>query len=178
MALPEPPHDPDGPTAMVPGSKGQDGFLVSIKIIGDMTQNIFLLRISGPIDPAVLCPYGTVLPASGNPFSVVFQILTRDPPYLKILCKFKFHSILLATPSCASAGRAHCQLIYFIRFYPNYGSSSPDFLLLSQHIVNVVEYTPPNASHISHASKPSRVCFRYDIFSSHPQRAIITFKYS
>ena len=133
MALPEPPRDPDGPTAMVPGPNGQDGSLVSFKIVGNMTQNIFLLRISGPIDSGELCPYGTVLPASGNPFSVVFQILTWDPPHRKILCLFKFHSFLRATPSCASAGRAHCQLTYFIRFYPNYGPSSPDFLLFSAH---------------------------------------------
>ena len=86
VALPEPSRDPDGPTAMVPGPNGQDGSLISFKIVGNMTQNIFLLRSLGPIDSEELCPYGTVLPVSGNHIFSYFQNLTWDPPTSKILC--------------------------------------------------------------------------------------------
>ena len=80
MALPEPPRDPDGPTAMVPGPNGQDGSLVSFKIVGNMTQNIFPTQDFGPHRfrrtlPLWHCPTGF-----GEPLSVVFQILTWDPP--------------------------------------------------------------------------------------------------
>ena len=143
-----------------------------------MTQNFLIQDFRDPIDSGVPCPHGIVLPASGNPFLVVFQIFTWDPPTAKF-CVYSnfthFYALRLAAPVRAVPTASSYILFGFIRFT---GLPCPNFVIFSQHILNLIEYTLPNASHISHTSKPSRVSFRYNIFSSHPQRAFTMFKYS
>ena len=136
---------------------------ILLKFVSDITLEFRFpkIRILDPTNSRVPRPYGVVLPSSGTPFLVVFpKILLGIPPHLN----FVFIQISLffirATPRCASAGYAHCQLIVFTRFYPIMGPAPELLYMFSCFLTNMHSYL---LVHITR-SKPSRVCS--DIISS------------
>ena len=118
----------------------------------------------------------------GEPISSRFsKFLHGTPPHLNFVFIQIFTIFTRATPRCASAGYAHCQLIVFTRFYPNYGPPSPELLHMFSlfcltHRNNYRICTPISSTYYTLEAESGLL--RYNIFSSHPQRAIFMFTFS